>query len=218
MLSLYYKVLCIALKSQWESFQTNFPSPPSKERGTPNHYLEGVLQEMYSGKSLIMILGIMLAFGTVVVAQQTQTQSEAGQLKRGLERFPARGERRGRREGMGHRGGVGHLIRELNLTDEQRQQARAIMQQRLAGTKEQREELFKLREKRIAGTFTTDDEVRAKALRQEMRASMEGVRAEMEGVLTAEQRTKLEQLKQERKAKFEQRMKERQEFQNKKQQ
>ncbi len=44
---------------------------------------------------------------------------------------------------------------------------------------------------------------------------MEGVRAEMEGVLTAEQKTKLEQLKQERKAKFEQRMKERQEFQNK---
>ncbi len=37
----------------------------------------------------------------------------------------------------------------------------------------------------------------------------------MEGVLTAEQKTKLEQLKQERKEKFEQRMKERQELQNK---
>jgi protein CpxP len=171
---------------------------------------------MYSGKSLIMILGIMLAFGALVVAQQTQTQSlEAGQLKRRSERFAARGERGGRRERMGHRGGVDHLIRELNLTDEQRQQARAIRQRRLAGTKEQREQLFKLREKRIAGTFTTDDEVRAKALRQEMRASMEGVRAEMEGLLTAEQKTKLEQLKQERKAKFEQHLKERQELQNK---
>jgi protein CpxP len=172
---------------------------------------------MYSRKSLITILGIILAFGTVVVAQQTQTQPrDAGaQLKSRPERFAARGERKGRREGMGHRGGRGHLMRELNLTDEQRQQSRAIMQRRLAGTKSQREELFALREKRIAGTFSADDEARAKALRQEMRASMEGVRAEMEGVLTAEQKTKLEQLKQERKAKFEQRMKERQEFQNK---
>jgi Spy/CpxP family protein refolding chaperone len=40
----------------------------------------------------------------------------------------------------------------------------------------------------------------------------------MEGVLTADQKAKLEQLKQERKAKFEERMKERQEFRNKKQQ
>ncbi|HXL80212.1 MAG TPA: Spy/CpxP family protein refolding chaperone [Pyrinomonadaceae bacterium] len=129
---------------------------------------------MFSRKSLIIILGAILAFGTVAVAQQTQPQSpDAGaQFKRWSERLAERGERRGRHEGMRHRGGIGHLIRELNLTDAQRQQARAIMQRRLQGTTTQREELFKLREKRIAGT--ADDEVRAKALRQEMRASMEG--------------------------------------------
>jgi protein CpxP len=172
---------------------------------------------MFSRKSSITILGIILAFGTVAIAQQTQTQSPEtdAQFKRQSERFAARGERRGHREGMRRRGGIGHLIRDLNLTDEQRQQSRAIMQRRLEGTKGQREELFKLREKRIAGTFTAEDEARAKALRQEMRASMEGVRAEMEAVLTAEQKTKLQQLKQERKMKFEQRIKERQEFQNK---
>jgi Spy/CpxP family protein refolding chaperone len=174
---------------------------------------------MYSRKSLIRVLGIMLAFGTLVVAQQTQTTSSdsGAQLKNRSERIAARGERGGRREKMGHRGGAAHLMRELNLTDEQRQQSRAIMQRRLAGTKSQREELFQLREKRIAGTFSADDEVRAKALRQEMRASMEGVRAEMEGILTVEQKTKLEQLKQERKGKLEKRMKERQEFRNKNQ-
>ena len=175
---------------------------------------------MHLRKSLITVLGIVLAFGTIVIAQQTQTQTpspDSGQFKTRSERPAARGERR-RREGMGHRGGAGHLMRELNLTDEQRQQSRAIMQRRLASTKSQREELFQLREKRIAGTFTAADEARAKALRQEMRASMEGVRAEMEGVLTAEQKAKLEQLKQERKAKFEERMKERQEFRNKNQQ
>jgi periplasmic protein CpxP/Spy len=172
---------------------------------------------MFSQKSLITILGIILAFGGVAIAQQLQTPSPTGdaQFKRRPERMAERGERKGRRGGMRHRGGIGHLIRELNLTDEQRQQTRAIMQRRLEGNKSQREELIKLREKRIAGTLTADDEARAKALRQEMRASMEGVRAEMEGILTAEQKTKLEQLKQERKEKIEQRMKERQEFQNK---
>jgi Spy/CpxP family protein refolding chaperone len=162
-------------------------------------------KEMFSRKSLITVLGIILAFGAVAIAQQTQPQSPHAdaQFKRHSERLAATGEHRGRRGGMRRRGGIGHLIRELNLTDEQRQQGRAIMRRRLEGTKSQREELFKLREKRIAGTFTADDEARAKALRQEMRASMEGVRAEMEGILTAEQKTKLEQLKQEHKEKIE---------------
>ncbi len=176
---------------------------------------------MYSRKSLIIILGILLAFGTTAIAQQTQTPPSTATerpLHERSERFARRGERKGGRERMGHRGGLGHLIRELNLTEAQREQARAIMQRRLAGTKAQREELFNLREKRIAGTFSADDEARAKALRQEMRASMEGIHSEMEGLLTAEQKARLEQLKQQRKAKFGERMKERQERLNKNQQ
>ena len=78
-----------------------------------------------------------------------------------------RRERMERREGIaGHRrhSGMGRHgeIGELNLTDEQRQQRRAIMERRLESTKVQREELFRLGEKRRAGTFTTDDEGRAK--------------------------------------------------------
>ena len=108
------------------------------------------------------------------------------------------------------------MMRELNLTEEQRQQSRAIMQRRLESTKVQREELFKLREKRIAGTFTADDEARARALHQEIRTAMQGVGTEMDGLLTAEQKAKLEGLKKERKERMEQRMKERQERLNKK--
>jgi Spy/CpxP family protein refolding chaperone len=110
---------------------------------------------------------------------------------------------------------MGHLARELNLSDAQKAQSRAIMERRLASTKGQREELFKLREKRIAGTFTAEDGARAKALHEEIRASMEGARTEMDGVLTAEQKAKREELKAERKAKRAQRMKERQELRNK---
>jgi len=174
---------------------------------------------MFLRKSLFGISGIILACGVVAFTQepqpQTPTQDDAFRKER-IERMERGREQMGRRgmrhDGMGQRGaGLGHLRRELNLTEEQRQQSRAIMQRRLESVKTQREELFKLREKRIAGTFTADDEARAKALRQEIRTAMEGVRTEMAGVLTAEQRTKLEQLKKERKEKFEQRMKERQE-------
>jgi Spy/CpxP family protein refolding chaperone len=183
---------------------------------------KGVGGEMFLRKSLFGISGIILACGMAAFAQEAQPQTPSTQddafRKDRIERMERHRNRLGGREGM--KGGedtgrrdrrMGQLVRELNLSDEQRQQSRAIMQRRLESTKTQREELFKLREKRIAGTFTAEDEARARALHQEIRTAMEGVRTEMAGVLTAEQRAKLEQLKKERKEKMEQRMKERQE-------
>jgi protein CpxP len=182
---------------------------------------------MFFRKGLLTIAGIILAYGMGAFSAfaqepQSQSQSEPRQdeaiRKDRSERMQKRRERLERREGLkGHLRArhMGCLLDKLNLTEEQRQQGRAIMQRRLETTKAQREELFKLREKRIAGTFTADDEARAKALHQEIRTAMEGVRTEMAGVLTAEQRAKLEELKKERKAKIEQRMRERQERRNK---
>jgi Spy/CpxP family protein refolding chaperone len=177
---------------------------------------------MFSRKSLLSAAGIILAGGIGVLAQEPQSQPPSTQegtfQRQRIERMERRGQRKagregiGRRQGMGHRG-MGQMMRELNLSEEQRQQSRAIMQRRMQNMKPQREELFKLREKRIAGTFSAEDEARAKALHQEMRSAMTGVREEMAGVLTAEQRAKLEQLKKERK---EQRVKERQERLNNK--
>ena len=180
-------------------------------------------------KNLLGITGIILIFGMVAFAQQpkTPTTTQDGSLKRERserreqlrERFDARQERHGGREGMRHEGsGPGNLLRGVQLSDEQRQQARAIMQRRLESTKLQREELFKLREKRIAGTFSADDEARAKALRQEISSAMDGVQNEMQGILTTEQKARVE----ERKARHEQRiqqhelrMKDRRELRNK---
>lgn len=175
---------------------------------------------MHLRKFVFGVLGTILLGGMAAFAQQPQTGTapdETLRKERLEQRLERHRERMGRREGVEGRqrmergGGLGHLTRELNLTEEQRQQSRAIVQRRLAGTKSQREELFKLREKRIAGTFTAEDETRAKALRQQIHDSMAGVREEVEGVLTAEQRTRLEQLKTERKERMERRMKERQE-------
>ena len=181
---------------------------------------------MFLRKSLFAVVGIMLAVGMGVCAQETQSQTPStqdGTLQRDRdERMERHRERMGNREGRGPRegrerhGGMGRMMQELNLTEEQRQQSRAIMQRRLESTKVQREELFKLREKRVAGTFTADDEARARALHQEMRTAMQGAQTEMDGLLTAEQKAKLEGLKKERQERMEQRMKERQERLNKK--
>jgi Spy/CpxP family protein refolding chaperone len=192
---------------------------------------------MFLRKSLLGVVGIILAAGMIAFAQEPQPPNPPApdatlrgeRMEQRRERHRARiGRLEERRrdkgdKGMGRRGpGMGHFGRDLNLSDAQREQTRAIMQRRLASTKVQREELFKLREKRIAGTFTAEDGARAKALHQEIRASMEGAREEMGGVLTAEQKAKVEQLKAERKAKHEQRKqerelrrKERQELRNK---
>jgi Spy/CpxP family protein refolding chaperone len=181
---------------------------------------------MFLRKSLFSAAGIMLAVGMGVSAQEPQSQTPStqdGTLQRDrIERMERRRERMGNREGRAtregrerHRG-MGRMMRELSLNEEQRQQGRAIMQRRLESTKLQREELFKLREKRIAGTFTADDEARARALHQEMRTAMQGARTEMDALLTAEQKAKLEGLKKERQERMEQRMKERQERLNKK--
>lgn len=175
-----------------------------------------------------------MTFGMVAFAQQSQTSptTQDGAIKR--ERLERREKLRGRLEGMRRHGGreglrqrapgAGKFMRGVDLTEAQRQQIRAITQRRLEGTKAQREELFKLREKRIAGSFSAEDEVRAKALHQEIRTAMEGVRSETEGVLTSEQKARIEELRKERKSQHEQRMqdrelrmKQRQELRNKKQ-
>ena len=172
---------------------------------------------MFVRKGLLGIMGMILACGMVAFAQQPQpqtpTQAPDGTFRRDrMERKERQRGRMGEREGFGQRGpGVGHFMRNLNLSDAQQAQVRAITQRRLEGTRAQREELFKLREKRIAGTFTPEDEAQAKALHQEIRASMEGIQTEVDSILTAEQKTRLEELQKERKAKMELRMKERQE-------
>ncbi len=148
-------------------------------------------------KSLPLVAALILALSAIAHAQESQTAPQEG-MRPGREGH-REGKRHGRMEGPERLG----FMRELNLTEEQRTQQRAIVQRHLASTKGQREELFTLREKRVAGTFTDEDIARVKVLQQEMHNSMEAIRSEMEGVLTTEQRAQLEQLKAERKTRHE---------------
>lgn len=176
--------------------------------------MEELENQMSLQKSLPGIFGIILAFGLSAFAQEPQSPTaptpDSTLRRQKIEQRDRHVKRTGRHEGFGRRGpGMGRFMHELNLSEEQRQQMRAITERRLESTKTQREELIKLREKRIAGAFTAEDEARAAALHQEIRTAMEGVRTEMNGILTAEQKAHLEELKNEHKARREQRLKER---------
>jgi Spy/CpxP family protein refolding chaperone len=165
---------------------------------------------MFSIKRLAVILGMISAVGMVAFAQQPATApAQEGLRRERMERRAKHREDRGERMKMrGHRE-RSLALHELNLSDAQREQIRVITQRRLEATKTQREELAKLRQKRADGTFAAADEARARALREEIGSVMEGIRLETEGVLTAEQKAQLQQLKIERKAKREERQAER---------
>src|SRR6266849_2031462 len=118
-------------------------------------------------KATIACLVFGLAFGAVAFAQQPapQTQSPTPAVQQRQEFRQMAGRRGMRRRGM--MGGVG-VLRQLNLTDAQKQQARTIMQSNFANTKATREELAKLRSQRREGTPTPDQIARAKELRTQL--------------------------------------------------
>lgn len=165
---------------------------------------------MFLRRILPVLMSLPLAFGAIAFAQEPQSSApDSGMRRDRMRHREGRHDKIGRvgRPGWGGFRGMG----ELNLTQDQRLQQRAILERHLESIRTQREELFKLREKRAQGTFTTDDATRAKALRQEIHNSMQGADSEIERILTPEQRTKLEQFKSERKARRDEMLKRRQE-------
>jgi Spy/CpxP family protein refolding chaperone len=146
-------------------------------------------------------LGLLTVFGAVALAQQpvpsAQNQPPGTQATRPFGRREGRGFRRG----PGPGGNFGpRLLSGLNLTDDQKKQVHAIIDQTFQSRKPEREELRQLGEKRRQGTLSADDQARARTLHQQMRASMADTETKIAGVLTAEQKANLIK---ERKANFE---------------
>jgi len=143
-----------------------------------------------------VILGLLM-FGASALAQQTQQnsntaapQQRGAQMRRMMMRRRAmRGEMRG--------------FSQLNLTDQQRQQMRSIMQAQGQGSQAQRQEMRQLIEKRRAGTLTAQDETRAKELRQQLMQSRQGERTQMMNILTPDQKAKMEEMIKTRRANHE---------------
>lgn len=154
-----------------------------------------------STKAMIAGLILSFAFGAVAFAQQTspQTQNPTAGVQR------RRGSGQMNRRGAIRRRGVVGGLRQLNLTDAQKQQARTIIQGNRTNpnTKAAREELAKLRSQRRDGTLTPEGMARAKELRKQFQESRQGVRNQLNGILTPEQKTKLEEMIKARRANHE---------------
>jgi protein CpxP len=153
------------------------------------------LRNKLIGASLTAAL--LSAFAVTAAAQQPQGPPNDRGPRSERMRGPGRQDREGREGMRGREMGPG-LLRELNLTDAQKEQLRAAGKQNREANRAQHEELRQLAEKRRQGSLTAAEEARVRALRDEMRASMQKSHEGLLSILTAEQRTKLEQLRSER--------------------
>ena len=140
-----------------------------------------------SGAALIAVLSVS---GAVVVAQDQQpatTGTPQVQKQNRGDKLGRRGQRRHMR-GRKHRGG----LRGLDLTDQQKEQARAIRRANFESNKAQIAELRQLRQKGRE-SLSDADKARAKELHKQLRESRLNARNQMSALLTAEQKTKLEE-------------------------
>ena len=141
---------------------------------------------------LVGALSIVLAGFLVVLAQQPQASATTTPNVQ-----QRQGGRKARRMMMRRRARAG-AIRELNLTDAQRQQAQAIRRENFERNRAVREELKQLLQKRQQGTLSETDQARARELGQQLRESRRSARAQIAGLLTEEQKTKLQEMRKNR--------------------
>ena len=145
--------------------------------------------------ALVTII-LAIAFSISVAAQdpgtgQTSTPGSGGDHRRG---GPGRG--RGDREG----GGMMKMLADLNLTDAQKEQVQGILKSSNETNRPKQEEVFRLRQQSEQGTLSADDQAKLKQLQADVRAARQKTHDDIVAVLTAEQRTKLEGIEQQRKA------------------
>jgi Spy/CpxP family protein refolding chaperone len=143
-------------------------------------------------KMTVTLAGLVIAlasFGMSAFAQQSPAPNSTPNAQQRDGRMQRRRMMR-RHERMRMFG----ALRQLNLSDAQKQQAQSLIRASRESTKTQRQELAQLRRKFRDGTLTDDEKAKAKELRQQLRASRERTRTQLASVLTPEQKTKLDEM------------------------
>jgi periplasmic protein CpxP/Spy len=148
--------------------------------------------------SFFAALLAVFAFSAVSFAQETTTP-ETPKTERGWGKFGGRG---GKMHGGGHgKMGGGRIVRlmsELNLSETQKQQINTLIEANKNATLAQREEMRQLwSQKRSGATLTAEQETRARELRTQLFESGKKLQEDLLAVLTPEQKTQLEQKRQE---------------------
>ena len=98
-------------------------------------------------------------------------------------------------------------LQQLNLTDAQKEQIKGIMESNRTAHQATHQEMRGLMMKKRDGIITADEQTRFDQLKSQMKASAEQTHNTILAILTPEQRTQLEQQKEQMKQKFEERRK-----------
>ena len=152
------------------------------------------------------------AFAVAGYAQDNKAETKTGDAK-----IQRKGDRPGRGMFGGHFGGLGRGLLGIELTDAQKAEIHKILE----ANKPDRaalQEVRTLAKAKWEGTITADQQARLVALRAEAKGKAKSVHAQLQAVLTPEQKAQIEQRKQEMKAKMQemrQKMQERRQLRQK---
>ena len=134
-----------------------------------------------------LVLGVT-AGGVEALAQQTQPNTTAPgvQTEQPRKAGPRRRGMRGRRP---------NALQQLNLTDQQKEQMRSVMQANRQNFQAQREEMRELNRQWSEGTLTPQGLERARVLRSQLIENRKAMRGQMDAILTTEQKAKREEMR-----------------------
>lgn len=148
--------------------------------------------------SAVTMIFALFAF-TVFVSAQTTNENPNPRMK-GEKRMKKDGMR-GDRKMRGHRGDKGMMrgLHRLDLTDAQKTQIRGVMETNRIANEPFHQELRSLIQKKRDGSLTEADKSRFESIKTQLKTSGDQTRETILAFLTAEQRTKYDQMILERK-------------------
>ncbi|CAN5262906.1 hypothetical protein BH20ACI2_BH20ACI2_25200 [soil metagenome] len=163
------------------------------------------------------------AFATFTIAQESP--ATAAPEKKAEKRMKGEGRKMGGKDKLGMHGGKmrgkrGHMMggfRGIELTAAQKDQIKGIREANKP-TDVNREEMKTLAQAKRAGTITADQQARLTAIREASKTRMQNVHAQLQAVLTPEQKAQIEQRRNEMKQKREEFRQKRQELRQNRQQ
>jgi periplasmic protein CpxP/Spy len=150
-------------------------------------------RNFFSAITLAFALG---AFSTFVAAQDSNPNKDQNSTQKQRKFERREGFRKGNGQGM-RGGGVLRGLRGIDLTDAQKEQIRTIMESKRNSFQGNREEMRNLMQAKRDGSITAEQQEKLKAMRDQMRADAKQIEEQVLAILTPEQRTQLEQRKEE---------------------
>jgi len=152
----------------------------------------------------LTVSALLLSLGVCSVTALAQTPPQTTQPNPPASgQQPLRGgfgrremKRRERREGV-------RALEQLNLTDAQKQQFHTILQSQMQNNKPQREQMRQLKRQARTGRLTAEQQTRARELHQQLMQGRQAVHAQLMNALTAEQKAKLQEFRDLRRANHE---------------